>query len=116
MMPLAIALETSDIVSILLVVVPLIVGWALRTKARADKLDILETVDQRIKEEMKPLEHKIESFEQKLNEIFTDHKVMLQRQEDCFKILSKLDTRLEKNDIYYRERLQHLYDNKQDKS
>ena len=88
MMPLAIALETSDIVSILLVVVPLIVGWALRTKARADKLDILETVDQRIKEEMKPLESKIASFEQKLNEIFTDHKVMLQRQEDCFKILS----------------------------
>jgi peptidoglycan hydrolase CwlO-like protein len=115
MPPLAMSLEASEIVSILLVIAPLVVGWALRTKAKALKLDILETVDKRIKEEIQPLENKIESFEKKLNEIFTDHKVMLQRQEDCFKILSKLDERLEKNDNYYRDRLQHLYDNKQDR-
>jgi len=116
MTPIAAALETGDYVSILLVLVPLIVGWALRIKAKADKLDIFETVDKRIKAEMKPLEDKIASFEQKLNEIFTDHKVMLQRQEDCFKILSKLDERLEKNDTYYRDRLQHIADSKKDKN
>lgn len=111
----ALSLTTSDIVNICLVLVPVGVGAYIRAKQKAEKLEIMTEVDRKIEVELAPIKNEIREVIGQFSEIRSDSKVMAQRMEDLFKILSKLDSKIDKNDEFYRDRLQHLSDSKKDK-
>lgn len=113
------AMTTSDWVAVGCVAVPIIIGWVIEQKRKADKADLQTYVDDKIKEEMQPLETKV-------NEMYTEHKIMAQRVEDIFKIISKqsennekanerIEKAVEKLDDYVRTQLEKLWDSKADK-
>ena len=111
----ALSLSSSDIVNICLVIFPVAIGAYIRTKQKADKLEILSEVDTKIEVELAPVKKELKDTVGQFSDVRSDGKVMYQRMEDVFKILSKVDTKIDKNDEYYRDRLQHLSDSKKDK-
>ena len=141
-------MTTDQWVNIALVVVPLVIGWVLRTKAKADKAEqknemndmekkLTDYVDSKIKDELQPMESRIEAHEKRIEKEISTIKeivssiqiaqqVSSQRTEDIFNILksqaentektfTRIEKLFEKNDSYIRGQLEKLWQNKADK-
>ena len=106
-----IGMTTDQWVNVALVVVPLVIGWVLRTKAKADKAEqknemnviekkLTDYVDSKIKDELQPMESRIEAHEKRIEKEISTIKeivssiqiaqqVSSQRTEDIFIIKNK---------------------------
>ena len=144
-----IGMTTDQWVNVALVVVPLVIGWVLRTKAKADKAEqknemnviekkLTDYVDSKIKDELQPMESRIEAHEKRIEKEISTIKeivssiqiaqqVSSQRTEDIFNILksqadstektfTRIEKLFEKNDSYIRKQLEKLWQNKADKN
>lgn len=142
------AMTVDQWLQIGLVVIPFAIGWVLRTKAKADKAEqknemndmekkLTDYVDSKIKDELNPMESRIEAHEKRIEEQISSIKdivssiqiaqqVSSQRTEDIFNILksqaentektfNRIEKLFEKNDSDIRGQLKDLWKTKQDK-
>jgi len=101
----------DNIVNVLLVVVPVCVGWLVRMKAKADKADMLEVIDTEIQDQLKPVKKKLREHSENITEIKICVTRIDTRMEEIFRALDSLPEAIQTET----ERLTKAVDRIQDK-
>jgi len=111
-------MTTSNIIQIVLAVVPFIIIYIMKLQKKADKADTTELIETELKKKMKPVEDEIISLKLQAETDrgdISDLKIKSQRQDDRFQmIMDMLEKIPETMDKHY-ERIEKIV-NRQDKN
>mgnify|MGYP003658569364 CR=1 FL=1 len=94
-------INSSDVVAVLLFIVPVVSGYFLRIKGVAYKAELIDLIDEELQDKMKPLEDRIESQEKTVNyqaesirDLIKQHEINNIRMQQVLEAIEKIpDTR-----------------------
>lgn len=106
-------INSSDVVAVLLFIVPVVSGYFLRIKGVAYKAELVELIDEELQDKMKPLEDRLESQEKTVNyqaesirDLIKQHEINNIRMTQVLEAIEKIPDTMEK----HIEKLERLID------
>jgi len=108
-----VTINSSDVVAVLLFIVPVVSGYFLRIKGVAYKAELVELIDEELQDKMKPLEDRLESQEKTVNyqaesirDLIKQHEINNIRMTQVLEAIEKIPDTMEK----HIEKLERLID------
>lgn len=106
-------INSSDVVAVLLFIVPVVSGYFLRIKGIAYKAELIDLIDEELQDKMKPLEDRLESQEKTVNyqaesirDLIKQHEINNIRMTQVLEAIEKIPDTMEK----HIEKLEKLID------